>query len=354
MKLLVTGGGGFIGSHVAEAYARQGHEVIVLDNLSRAHLLGRPDRHAHYTWNELKGVANVALVEGSVRDRVLVREVVSAADAIVHAAAQTAVTTSVVDPVTDFETNVIGAFEVLEAARATGRAIPFVFTSTNKVYGNNVNRLPIVETARRYDFGASYENGVSESLPVDGCEHTPYGASKLAADLYVQEYAHLYRLPTAVFRMSCVYGPRQFGVEDQGWLAHFVISVLTGAPITIYGDGRQVRDVLYIDDLVKAIQSFFMKATSLSAGVVCNVGGGRGFTLSLLELLDLLERQTGRRGEISFAPSRPSDQRVYVSDVRRIGSLLGWTPETPPTAGVQAMIRWVSEHLELFSSERHT
>jgi len=352
MRILVTGGAGFIGSHVAEAYARQGHHVVVLDNLSRALLLGRTDRNESYAWELLEKVPNVTRVQGSVLDTALIRDVVRASDAIVHAAGQTAVTTSVIDPVTDFEANVVGAFRILEAARATAREIPIVFTSTNKVYGDNVNHLPIVEHERRYAFAPGYEEGVSETLPIDGCKHTPYGTSKLAADLYVQEYARLYKLPTAVFRMSCIYGPRQFGVEDQGWVAHFVISVLSGAPITIYGDGRQVRDVLFVHDLVKAIQAFIGKASSFPDGIVCNVGGGRAFTLSLLDLLDLLERETERRPQLAFASWRPSDQRIYVSDVRRIGALLGWVPETPPVEGVRAMIRWVSEHLELFEPGR--
>lgn len=352
MKVLVTGGAGFIGSHVAERYASQGDQVVVLDNLSRARLLGRSQRHASYAWNRLERLPNVTLVNGSVLDRDLLRDVVAGVDAIVHTAGQTAVTTSVVDPRPDFETNVIGTFEVLEAARQTGRRIPIVFTSTNKVYGHNVNQLAIVERDRRYAFGRDAEFGVDETLPVDGCEHTPYGASKLAADLYVQEYAQIYRLPTAVFRMSCIYGARQFGVEDQGWVAHFVISVLTGTPITIYGDGKQVRDVLYVEDLVDAMQRFIARASEFETGVLCNVGGGTRFTLSLLELLELLETETGQRTAVAFAPWRPSDQRVYISDVRRIRSLLGWEPRTPPEDAVRTMVRWVADNIELFAAER--
>lgn len=351
MNILVTGGTGFVGSHVVETYARQGHRMFVLDNRSRASLLGQPDRNSRYTWDYLSGISKVMLVEGSVLDRPLIAEMVREADAIVHAAAQTAVTTSVTDPTGDFEINTVGALRVLEAARATRRRIPLVFTSTNKVYGENVNRLPIMETKRRYALADGWEQGIPETLSVDGCEHTPYGVSKLSADLYVQEYARLYALPTAVFRMSCVYGPRQFGVEDQGWVAHFAISALTGAPITIYGDGKQVRDVLFVDDLVEAIQRFITRASEFPNGIVCNIGGGREFTLSLLELLDLLARETGRQAEIRFAAWRPSDQRVYVSDIRRIRSLLGWAPHTPPEVGVRALVKWVSDHIELFQQE---
>jgi CDP-paratose 2-epimerase len=241
----------------------------------------------------------------------------------------------------------VGTFRVLEAARATGRPIPIVFTSTNKVYGENVNALGVAEAGARYVFTAGHADGVPETLSVDHTKHTPYGASKLTADLYVQEYGRLYGLPTAVFRMSCICGPRQFGVEDQGWVAHFVICALLGRPLTIYGDGKQVRDVLYIDDLVEAMQAFV--ARPAAAGLVCNVGGGPRFTLSLLELLDFLERETGRRPPVAFAGWRASDQRVYVSDVRRAAEVLGWRPRTSPADAVRAMAAWVGEHRELFA-----
>ena len=348
MRILVTGGAGFIGSHVAESWAAAGHRVLVLDNLSRARLLGKSERNADWAWRELQKLPNVECVQGSVADGALVADLVSAADAVVHAAAQTAVTTSVVDPATDFHTNVVGTFTVLEAVRRSGRRVPVVFTSTNKVYGENVNALGVVGSERRYAFDGRHAAGVSESVSVDHCKHTPYGASKLAADLYVQEYARLYHIPTAVFRMSCIYGPRQFGVEDQGWVAHFVISVLTGAPLTIYGDGKQVRDVLYVSDLVEAMRRFVERADGFPDGLVCNIGGGPRFTLSLLELLDLLAAETGRRTAVRFEDWRPSDQRVYVSDVARAQAALGWTPSTPPAEGIGRLVRWVGEHRDLF------
>ena len=346
MNILVTGGAGFIGSHIAEAYARQGHRVVVLDNLSRARLLHASPRTAEFTWNVLAKTPNVSGVRGDVRDAALVADLVRNADAVVHTAGQTAVTTSLTDPVTDFETNVVGTFRVLEAARGTGRPIPLVFTSTNKVYGENVNALGVRAAGGRYVFTSGHEAGVPETLSVDHSKHTPYGASKLAADLYVQEYGRLYGLPTAVFRMSCICGPRQFGVEDQGWVAHFVICALLGRPITIYGDGKQVRDVLFVDDLVEAMQAFI--ARPADGGLVCNVGGGPGFTLSLLELLELLERETGRRPPVRFADWRASDQRVYVSDIRRAAATLGWRPRTSPAEAVRTMVAWVAEHRELF------
>jgi CDP-paratose 2-epimerase len=266
----------------------------------------------------------------------------------VHTAGQTAVTTSLTDPVSDFETNVVGTFRMLEAVRAAGRPIPVIYTSTNKVYGENVNGLGVKEAGGRYVFTSRHAAGVGETLSVDHTKHTPYGASKLAADLYVQEYGRLYGLPTAVFRMSCICGPRQFGVEDQGWVAHFVIAALRGQPLTIYGDGKQVRDVLYIDDLVGAIDAFLIRS-SLASSLVCNLGGGPRFTLSLLELLDFLEGETGRRPPVRFADWRASDQRVYISDVRRAREALGWQPSTSPADAVRAMIAWVREHIELFA-----
>jgi CDP-paratose 2-epimerase len=350
MRILVTGGAGFIGSHVVEAYARQGYRVVVLDNLSRAQLLNASPRTSEFTWNILAKTANVTCVRGDVRDAALVGDLARECDAIVHTAGQTAVTTSLTDPATDFETNVLGTFRVLEAARATGRPIPVVFTSTNKVYGENVNALGVVEAGQRYVFAAGDADGVPETLSVDHSKHTPYGASKLAADLYVQEYGRLYGLPTAVFRMSCIYGPRQFGVEDQGWVAHFVICALLGRPITIYGDGKQVRDVLFVDDLIEAIQAFISRP--VGHGLVCNIGGGPRFTLSLLELLDLLERETGRRPPVTFADWRASDQRVYISDVRRAAETIGWRPRTSPADALRAVVAWVREHRELFEEAR--
>ena len=348
MHILITGGGGFIGSHVAETYAGNGHQVTVLDNLSRAKLLGKPEGDSHFIWDHLGVLPSVTRVVGSVLDRPLVEELMRRAEVVVHAAAQTAVTTSVIDPVSDFETNAVGTFRILEAARGTGRRIPVVLTSTNKVYGDNVNRIPIREGSTRYEFGPEFESGVPESVSVDGCEHTPYGASKLSADLYAQEYAHLYGLPTAVFRMSCIYGPRQFGVEDQGWVAHFAISALTERPITIFGDGKQVRDVLYVGDLVSAIEKFIDRVEEFPAGLVCNIGGGPRHTLSLLELLEYLEQKTGRRPNVRFADWRPSDQRVYVSDVRRAKMRLGWEPLVSAQDGLRTTVDWVRRNLDLF------
>ena len=254
MRILVTGGAGFIGSHVAEYFSEKGYEVIALDNLKRGEILGKNISLEHNI-EFLNGLSNVSFVKGDIRDFSLLKNLCKDVDVIIHAAAQVAVTTSLKNPREDFEINAIGTFNVLEAARLSGTAV--VYCSTNKVYGDNVNKIPVVEKNKRYEFADDkYKHGVPENFPIDLCEHTPYGCSKLAGDIYVQEYGHVYGLETGVFRMSCIYGERQFGVEDQGWVAWFAIAALLNKPITIYGDGKQVRDVLYVKDLIEAFDAF--------------------------------------------------------------------------------------------------
>lgn len=345
-KVLVTGGAGFIGSHVAETFARDGHPVTVYDNLSRARLLKKDDRNARHNWDHLGGLSGITLREADVRDFDALREAASGAEIIVHTAAQTAVTTSVVDPRQDFENNVLGAFNVLEAARAAKPHPAVVFCSTNKVYGENVNRIPLTEGATRWAFAGEAASGVDESFSVDLCEHTPYGCSKLTGDLYMQDYARLYGIKTGVFRMSCIYGTRQFGMEDQGWVAWFVIAALTGKPLTVFGDGKQVRDLLWVDDLAAAYRAFL--GSDRPHGVY-NMGGGPEFTLSLLELLEQLGRRLGRPVPVTFADWRPSDQKVYVSDIAKARRELGWAPAVSPPEGVEKLIDWVEANRALFA-----
>ena len=346
MKVLVTGGAGFVGSHVAEYYAKKGDEVAIFDNLSRATLLGYGASNTVYNWDYLKKYDNIDRIKGDIRDIKAIEIASKDVDVVIHAAAQTAVTTSVKDPRTDFEINALGTFNVLEAARKSKSNTAIIFCSTNKVYGDNVNKIPVKEQDKRYVFkDPNYQNGIPEIFSTDLCEHTPYGASKFAGDIYVQDYAHVYGLKTATFRMSCIYGTRQFGVEDQGWVAWFVIATLTNKPITIYGDGKQVRDVLYVDDLIK-VYDLFMKSNLKQE--VFNIGGGSENTLSLLELLDLLEESTGIRAKISYADWRPSDQKVYISDVGKIKEKLKWEPEVNPREGVNKLVEWVRENKSLF------
>lgn len=344
MKVLVTGGAGFVGSHVAEFYAKKGDEVIAYDNLSRASLLKKSDKNSMYNWNFLKEFKNVELVRADILDTRKLESASRDADIIIHAAAQTAVTTSIKDPRSDFEVNAIGTFNVLEAARKNN-VNQVLYCSTNKVFGENVNKIKVQETEKRYLFEQKFSKGIPETYEIDLNEHTPYGCSKLTGDLYVQEYAHLYGIKTGVFRMSCIYGTRQFGVEDQGWVAWFTIATVLGKPLTIFGDGKQVRDVLYVSDLVAIFDSFVN--SKLKHGVF-NIGGGPSNTLSLLELLELLEKFTDKKSQLSFDDWRPSDQRVYISDITNAKKALGWNPKTPPTEGVKNLVEWVNQNKKIF------
>lgn len=347
-KVLVTGGAGFIGSHVAESHAKKGNDVIVFDNLSREHLLGKGYKKANYNWNYLRRYNNIKLIKGDITNFEELKEASKDVDAIIHTAAQTAVTTSPADPKTDFMINMLGTLNILEAARISKSDPAIIYTSTNKVYGDNVNKINVIEKETRYTFENKFRNGIPETFPIDLCEHTPYGCSKLAADLYTQDYAKIYGLKTAVFRMSCIYGPRQFGVEDQGWVAWFTIATVTGKPITIYGNGKQVRDILYVTDLVNAFDNFLQRKNQLS-GEVFNMGGGPENTISLLELLDMLEKLIGKRSEITFSNWRTSDQKVYISNISKAKEKLGWKPKVSPKEGVKRLVDWVSENKHLFT-----
>jgi CDP-paratose 2-epimerase len=345
MKILVTGGAGFVGSHVAEYYAGKGNDVVVLDNLLRWEIFKGALGNIYFNWDRLKRFPNVSLIKGDIRNPEDIKKA-GDVDVIIHAAAQVAVTTSMKDPKLDFEINALGTFNMLEAARLNDSAV--VYCGTNKVYGKNVGNIPVVEETKRYRFAdEKYVRGIPEDFLVDGTWHSPYGCSKLAGDLYVQDYAHSYGLRTGVFRMSCIYGERQFGVEDQGWVAWFTIATLLGKPITIYGDGKQVRDVLYVSDLVRAFDMFL---TSNLKHEIFNIGGGPKNSLSLMELLDLLKQLVGKRPEISFADWRPADQKVYISDISKAVEKLGWRPQVDPEEGVKRLVGWVSSNLNLFEA----
>ena len=345
MKVLVTGGAGMVGSHAAEFWAARGHEVTVLDNLMRSTLFGSQRESVEYNWRVLGGQRAIRLVKGDVRSKEDVQRALGdGVDAVLHAAGQPGVGFSIEHPEEDFSINALGTLTVLEAVRQRCPKAAFLYCSTNKVYGTNVDGIPIDEQASRYAFrnGAP---GISESLSVDLAGHTPYGVSKLAGELYAQDYAHTYGIRTAVFRMSCIYGTRQFGFEDQGWVAHFAISAVLKRPVTIYGDGKQVRDVLYVEDLIHAFDRFI--ASPLAHGVF-NMGGGPAQTVSLQELLDLLEQLTGKRSPVAYADWRPSDQKVYISDLARVQRALAWQPRISFPDGLGRLVKWVEEHRELF------
>jgi len=346
-KILITGGAGFVGSHAAEFYANKSNEIIILDNLSRARLLAKDNLNDAYNWNYLKRFKNIRLIRADVTNQKELEQVTEDVEVIIHTAAQTAVTASLENPEADFSINAIGTFNVLEAARKSGNSPAIIYCSTNKVYGNNVNGIKVLEKKTRHTFEPKFKYGIPERFPIDLCEHTPYGCSKLTGDLYVQDYARIYGLKTGIFRMSCIYGPRQFGVEDQGWVAWFTIATVTGKPITIYGDGKQVRDILYINDLIRAFDAFLQRKNQLS-GDVFNIGGGPENTISLLELLDMLEQMTGKRSKINFSNWRLSDQKVYISNISKAKEKLGWSPKVRPKEGVEKLLKWVSENKHLF------
>ncbi|MCS6769110.1 MAG: GDP-mannose 4,6-dehydratase [Candidatus Caldarchaeum sp.] len=343
MSIVVTGGAGFIGSHVAEYFLKNEEDVIVVDNLSRAALLKKGHEWRDYNIRYLKNnYPKMRFLEADVREINEHTQAIGEAGLVIHAAAQVAVTTSVEDPLTDFMVNVYGTLSALEFARKKDSA--FIFFSTNKVYGENVNKIPVKDVGTRYVFAdRAFEKGIPESFPVDGCSHTPYGCSKLAADIYVQDYAETYGLPTAVLRLSCIYGERQFGVEDQGWLAHFVMKHLRNSTITIYGDGKQVRDVLHVDDLVRAVD-LTVRNLERIRGQVFNIGGGIENAVSLLEALDYLGQLSGRQPSLQFTDWRPADQKVYVSDYRKAEQTLGWRPQVGWRSGVKRLYDWIREN----------
>jgi CDP-paratose 2-epimerase len=330
---LVTGGAGFVGTNLADRLLADGRRVLLLDSLVRNgvtdNLAALQARHGD----------RLSFLRADVRDAEAVRDAVAGAEAVFHLAAQVAVTTSLDDPLDDFDVNLRGTLTVLEALRRVGRPVPLLFTSTNKVYGS----LPDVALERRDDRWEPADertrrDGIGEGRPLAFC--TPYGCSKGAADQYVLDYAASFGLPATVFRMSCIYGPHQHGNEDQGWVAHFLIRALAGEPVTVYGDGAQVRDALYATDLVDAMLRVHADADRL-AGEAFNVGGGPEQTLSLLELLDLLEDFGCPRPEVAFAPERAGDQRWYVSDTSHLRACTGWHPSVDLATGLRQLHDWL-------------
>ena len=332
MTTLITGGAGFLGTNLAARLLRDGEHVLILDSLAREGV------EENLQWLRDTFRARVTVEIGDVRDRGLVRSAVARADAVFHFAAQVAVTTSLEDPVEDFEVNAGGTLNVLEAVRSRPVPPALVFTSTNKVYGALCD-LPMRRLNRRYaPLDEDTARGIGEERKLDF--HSPYGCSKGAADQYVRDYARSYGLPALVFRMSCIYGPHQFGTEDQGWVAHFLIQALEGRPITVYGDGRQVRDVLYVGDLVDAFL-LAMERMPTESGAAFNIGGGPDNAVSLLELLDLVAAITGRRPELCFDAWRPGDQKYYVSNTGLFEQATGWRPQTGVRRGVERLTSWL-------------
>ncbi len=338
-KFLITGGAGFIGSNYVSRLIQRGEQVTVFDNLSRS-----GSRHNLEWLRETYGEKAFKLVIGDIREARAVQDAAHDANVIVHLAAQVAVTTSVFKPREDFEINALGTFNVMEAARASHSKPIVIYSSTNKVYGG-MDNVAVVEHPTRYAYG-DLPQGAAETQPLDF--HSPYGCSKGAGDQYVRDYFRIYEVPTVVFRQSCIYGTRQFGVEDQGWVAWFVIAAITGRPIAIYGDGKQVRDILFVDDLLDA---YDIAVTNIkqAAGQVYNVGGGIEKTLSIWsEFCPILEKMVGHPLPVTMGDWRPGDQKVYVSDIRKAEKELGWKPRIGVQEGVQRLFDWVSANRSLF------
>ncbi len=338
-KFLISGGCGFVGSNLAYSLLQDSHEVVAMDNLHRK------GAEKNLTWLKSLNNQKFTFVDKDVTKPQDCIDVINgnAFDGIFHFAGQVAVTTSVDDPREDFNINAYGTFNMLEAVRLSGRKTPFFFTSTNKVYGE-MTHINVVERENKWDY-ESLPYGAGEDQPLDF--HSPYGCSKGMADQYVRDYNRIFGIPTVVFRMSCQFGPRQFGNEDQGWVAHFVIAACKGDSINIYGDGKQVRDILYIEDLIQVFLTAFDNIDRVR-GSIFNIGGGRTNAISLLELVSMLENLTKRKIKLSYFDWRPGDQKVYISDIRKAKTVLGWEPKNSKLQGITKLYNWVLENHQMF------
>jgi CDP-paratose 2-epimerase len=338
-SILVTGGAGFIGANLVDRALRSGQRVTILDDLSRR------GAEENIRWLRQRHGEVFRLHVRSVTDPDACQRVVDDADVVYHLAGQVAVTTSVANPRRDFEINALGTLNVLEAARLASHQPLVIYASTNKVYGG-LESIPTVELETRYAF-VDLPAGISEKYGVDF--HSPYGCSKGAADQYVRDYSRIYGLPTIVFRQSCIYGPRQMGVEDQGWVAWFIIALVTGKPITIYGDGKQVRDLLYVDDLLDAFDAAIAHQSTAS-GQIYNIGGGAANAISIWrEFRPIVEEALGYLvPEAAYSPPRPGDQPIFVADTTRAARELGWEPKTGVREGIRLLASWVIDNRDLF------
>ncbi len=339
MKIFITGGAGFIGCNLADYYLQHGDEVVVFDNLSRRGTEG------NLAWLRERFADRLTFVRGDIRDYESLQAALPAeVDRVFHMAGQVAVTTSVVNPRDDFEINAIGTFNLLEAVRTKSPRAMLFYASTNKVYGG-MEDVVIIEDTTRYRY-RDLPLGIAEDRLLDF--HSPYGCSKGAGDQYVRDYARIYGLRTVVFRQSCIYGWRQFGVEDQGWVAHFCIAARLGRPIAVYGNGKQVRDVLWIEDLIDAYNAAADRI-DVAAGQIYNIGGGAASTMSIwAEFGPMLERLADHPIPITFGDWRPGDQPVYVSDIRKAERELGWKPRVSLDGGVERLWQWIDTNAGLF------
>jgi CDP-paratose 2-epimerase len=337
---VITGGAGFIGSNLADSCLSQSNDVTILDDFSR------PGSEPNLAWLESRHKSRLKVVRADIRDGDgALMEAAASADILFHLAGQVAVTTSVMDPRHDFQVNALGTFNVLEAARQALSKPVVVYSSTNKVYGKMAD-LGVVERNGRYAYETN-SCGIAEDRPLD--PYSPYGCSKCAGDQYVLDYARIYGMKTIVFRQSCIYGPRQFGMEDQGWLAWFAIRALQRKAVTIYGDGKQVRDVLYVEDLIAAYAAA-VERIEITAGRAYNIGGGPGNTLSLNELVEMLNLSFKGKLACSFEDWRPGDQPVFVSNLDKAKADFGWSPRIGVEEGLSRLIGWIKDNEALFGS----
>ncbi|MBM3228218.1 NAD-dependent epimerase/dehydratase family protein [Candidatus Peribacteria bacterium] len=338
-KIFITGGVGFIGVNAADHFASRGWQVTVFDNFSRRGV----DINASFL--KEKWPDAVTIIRGDVcKDQKALEHGAATHDVILHLAGQVAVTTSVKEPMMDCEQNLLGTLHVLEAARSVKNPPIVLFASTNKVYGG-LESIPVREEEKRYVF-ADGRKGATEEEPLDF--HSPYGCSKGAAEQYVRDYARIYGVPTVVFRQSCIYGPHQLGVEDQGWVAWFLIASMLKKPLQIYGNGKQVRDMLYVEDLV----DLYIRAVNgieKSSGQIYNIGGGNHNSISLLELLEHMEKKLGLPSSWTFAPVRPGDQPIFISDNSKAKADLGWEPKMDLEHGLEELCGWLKNHIAMIA-----
>jgi CDP-paratose 2-epimerase len=337
-SILVTGGCGFIGCNIADALAKRSEQVLIFDSLAR------PGVRENAHWLKNRHGDRIEIKVADIRDAAAVHAAVARSSAVLHLAGQVAVTSSLERPVEDFEVNARGALNVLEAVRLQNPESPVVFASTNKVYGRLLNDDDIVRVDTRYTpKDTRLAGGVGESTPVD--LYSPYGCSKGAADQYVRDYARVFGLRTAVLRMSCIYGPRQFGTEDQGWIAHFMIQAIRGDVVTIYGDGLQVRDALHVSDAVDAWLGVLANVPAVS-GSIFNLGGGPGNAISLVELIEMIAELRGERITTRFDKWRPGDQPWYISDIEALAHVIGWRPRVGLREGITTLSDWLSPRFQ--------
>jgi len=340
-KVLITGGAGFIGSNLAEHHLARERQVTVFDNLSRPG--GGARKNMEYLTAKYKDNPNFEFVLGDVKNLDQLTAVMPGIDVVFHVAGQTAMTTSIDDPIEDFDTNARGTFNMLEAARRAGSNPAIFFTSTNKVYGDLTRQsVTLVEKETRWDFGdKGFSEGVSEDYPLDF--EAPYGCSKGAGDAYCLEYARTFGLRTVVFRMSAIYGTGQHPTEDQAWVGWFIRRAMEKSPVTIYGDGKQVRDILFITDLLNAFDQA-LESIESTKGQAFNIGGGRRNSSSILELLQLLREKLGiQPSQVDFGPWRMADQKVYISNTAKAKKTFNWEPRVSQEEGITRLYEWMRE-----------